>query len=82
MALETELQHFEAIKQDLLAHHEDKYALIVGRELVGVFDSREEAYRVGMEKVGNVPMLIRLISRQEQSESIPAMTLGLLGARL
>ncbi len=82
MVLETELQKFEALKEELLQHHEGKYALIVGDELVGVFDHREEAYKDGLAKKGNVPMLIKRISREEPTESAPALTLGLLSVRL
>lgn len=82
MALEIELRHFESIKADLLQHQEGKYALIIGTELIGVFDHREEAYKTGVEKRGNVPMLIKLITREETAETIPAMTLGLLRANL
>ncbi len=82
MALEREQRHFESIKPQLLEHHEGKYALIVEEELIGTFDHREEAYKVGIQKYGNVPMLIKLISKEESIDSIPAMTLGLLGASL
>lgn len=81
MALETELQHYESIKADLLQHYEGKYALIIGAELIGIFDQREAAYRTGIEQRGNVPMLIRRIVRDEPMDVIPAMTLGLLRAR-
>lgn len=80
MALETELEQFEALKADLLQHHEGKYALIIGTELLGVFDHPEEAYKVGIDKRANVPMLIKHISREEITDTIPALTLGLLGA--
>ena len=82
VALETELRYFESKKQELLQHHEGKYALIIGVELVGIFDHREEAYKVGVERHGNVPMLIKHIGRDEPPESIPAMNLGLIHARL
>ena len=82
MVLERELEYFEAIKADLLQRHEGKYALIVGAELLGVFDHQEEAYRVGIEKRGNVPMLIKQILKEEVPDRIPAMMLGLLHARI
>ena len=82
MELETELQFFQSTKDELLQHHEGKYALIIGPELLGVFDHREEAYKDGIEKRGNVPMLIKLIARDEPVESVPAMNLGLLRAHL
>jgi len=82
MALETELTFFESIKAELLPHNEGKYALIIGRELIGTYDRQEDAYKAGVEAKGNVPMLIKLISVRERPESLPAMTLGLISAHL
>ena len=82
MPLETEVQQFEALKGVLLQHHEGKYALIIGTELLGAFDHREEAYKAGLERKGNVPMLIKKILREETQETIPAMSLGLNSVRL
>jgi len=82
MALEREIHRFEALKAELLQHHEGKFALVVGEDLIGVFDREEDAYKAGIEGRGNVPMLIKRILRVELTESVPAMTLGLLGARL
>lgn len=82
MVLDAELQHFEAIKNELLQHSEGRFALIIGSELLGVFDTQAEAYRVGMEKRGNVPMLIKQILKEEPKVRIPAMSLGLLCANL
>lgn len=80
MALENELAFFDSIKAELLTHNEGKYALIVGRELIGIYDRQEDAYKAGIETKGNVPMLIKLISRTETNVTIPAMTPGLIGA--
>lgn len=80
--LEVELQYFESHKNEWLEHHEGKFALVVGQELLGVFDSREDAYKAGIELRGNVPMLIKQISRREPTETVPALTLGLIGACL
>ena len=82
MALETEIRYFEAQKQELLKHHEGKFALVVGERVLGVFDTQEEAYRAGLAQIGNRPMLIKQILRAEPTESAPALALGLLGARL
>ena len=82
MALETELHHYQSIKDELLAHHEGKYALIIGTDLLGAFDDAEAAYAHGVEKRGNVPMLIKQVLRDEPAESLPAMVLGLIGAHL
>jgi hypothetical protein len=82
MVLENELQHFESIKGDLLRQSQGKFALIIGTELLGVFDRPEEAYRVGIQTKGNVPMLIKPIIPEDAAARIPAMTLGLLYAGL
>jgi len=82
MALDTELRYFESIKGELLQHHEGKYALVIGTDLVGVFDHSEEAYKAGIEQRGNVPMLIKRVSKDDPVETIPAMTLGLVRANL
>jgi len=80
MTLERELAYFESIKADLLKHSKGKYALIIGGELLGVFERSEEAYAVGIEQRGNVPMLIKLITEQDPTDTIPALTLGLMHA--
>jgi len=80
MALEVELRHFDSIKEELLKHHEGKFALIIGTELIGTFDTAEMAYKKGIETRGNVPMLIKRISKDETPDTIPSMTFGLLRA--
>jgi len=82
MPLETELAHYEVLKAELLKHHEGKYALIIGQDLLGVYDHSEEAYAHGLEKCGNVPMLIKHITKDEKIDIIPALTLGLLHANI
>jgi hypothetical protein len=44
MALDRELQTYQKLKDTLLQNHEGKFALIKGDELIGVFDSTENAY--------------------------------------
>jgi hypothetical protein len=80
--LEVEIKHFESLKVDLLRQSPGKYALIIGTELLGVFDRPEEAYRVGIQSKGNVPMLIKQIVPEDAAARLPAMTLGLLYAGL
>lgn len=82
MALDAEIRYFEAQKQELLKHHEGKFALVVGERLIGVFDTPEEAYKAGLAQVGNQPMLIKQVLRDEPTQRAPALALGLLGARL
>ena len=82
MALEKELAFYESTKDQLLKHHEGKHVLIVGDEQLGVFDRPEDAYAAGIEQRGNVPMLIKRVEKEERVETIPAMVLGLINARI
>jgi len=80
MPLERELAFYQTIKEQLLQHHEGKFVLIIGEEQFGIFDKAEDAYRHGIEMRGNVPMLIKQITRDETVELLPAMVLGLINA--
>ncbi len=81
MLFELEQKYYDEHREELLQHHEDKFALIVNEQLVGVFDRQEDAYEAGIAKFGNVPLFIKRVLRDEPRVSIPAMTLGLIGAR-
>jgi len=80
MALEKEIQFFEQHRSEWITHYEGKFALVVCVELVGTFDTSEAAYEVGVERFGNVPMLIKQIVREDSVACIPALTLGLICA--
>ncbi len=81
MPFDRERAYYEQHKEDLLRHHEGKFVLIVGEDLVGSFDAQGAAYEAGIAKYGNVPLFIKLVQRDEPKVSIPAMTLGFIGAR-
>ena len=81
MPFEQEQKYYDDHKAQLLQHHEGKFALIVGEEFVGAFDRQQDAYRVGIERFGNVPMFIKLVQHDDTPVSMPALTLGLISAR-
>ncbi len=76
MTLEREQEFFSQVKDDLLKHHERKYALIYNAELISVWDSPESAYRDGIGRFGNVSFLIKHIVEEEPVETIPILFLG------
>ena len=76
--LDKEKGVFESHRADLLKRARGKYALVVGEDLVDVFDHREEAYAAGVERFGNVPMLIKRVQESDDVDVLPALTLGLL----
>jgi hypothetical protein len=78
--LDLEYEYYESIKEELLKEHGGKFALIKGKELLGVFDTDYDAYKVGLEKCGDTPFLIVRIQRELEKRWIPALELGLLNA--
>jgi len=80
MALEKELSVFLANHVKWLQTYENKFVLIVGDDLVGAFDDPKTAYETGIERYGNVPMLIKQVKREEETAFFPALTLGLIHA--
>jgi len=73
-----ELATYEANRIILLQSHAGKFALIHKSELVGVFDSETNALEAGYQRFGPVPLYIRQVLSEEQVQSAPAMTLGIL----
>lgn len=65
--LAAELETYERHLADLLAEGQGKYVLIHGVELCGVWDTYEDALKVGYEKCGlTTPFLVKQISGLEQ----------------
>ena len=63
--LDEELETFEEKRRELLEHHEGKYVLIRGSEVVNVFDAERDAIDYGYKHFGNVPFLARKIVEVE-----------------
>lgn len=69
LSLETELKYYNSKREELLQHYEGKYALIIGEELVGIFDDPLEGHKRVKEKRGNVPILVKRIAAEEPKGS-------------
>lgn len=59
--LEKEIAAFENMQAELEAHHNGKWAVIHGDELIDSFDSFEVAAAAAVERFGRGPFLIRQI---------------------
>jgi len=70
MALEAELEHFETIKDGLIAANAGKFALVHGKELVEVFNSYEDALKAGYGRFGLQPFLVKQIQAIETVQFI------------
>jgi urocanate hydratase len=65
MVLQVEWDYYHEIKENLLVHSEGMYVLIKNRKVLGIFNTTMEAYKVGLSKLGNVPMLIQQILKED-----------------
>jgi hypothetical protein len=62
----TELQVFEANKQNWLKTRRDKYVVIRGREILDFFSSFHEGYLAGIAKFGaNTEFLVKRVLEHE-----------------
>ena len=77
-----ELEVFEKKKKELLQASPGQFALIKGQEIVGVFPSREEAYREGVTRFRQEAFLIKRIVEEEQPEQVPLLAYAIHHADL
>jgi len=59
--LQREMETFERLKQELVAEHEGKYALIHGDYVAGIWDTYEDALKNGYESFELKPFLVKKI---------------------
>ena len=78
MKLKQEYVYYQANKAKLLKEHSGRFVLVKGRGVIGFFGSGEEAYKVGLERFGNQPFLIKQITKEEEILQTPALVLGIL----
>ena len=80
---DTEVATYAANKVRLLADGlEGQFVLIRGSGVVGIYATADLAYRAGLEKFGNVPMFIKPLTKEEITQSSPALFLGVMNVHL
>lgn len=65
MQLQKEYETYKTNLDSLFAKHPSEFVLIKESEIVGTFVSYEDALKIGLEKFGNTPFLIKQIEREE-----------------
>jgi hypothetical protein len=70
-ALRPEIEAFEKMKDDLIAHHYGKFVIIKNQQLKGSFDTFDTAAREAIKLFGKGPYLIRRVSN-EKPMTMPA----------
>ena len=79
--LEKERQYFSKHHAELISRHLGKVVLVKDEELIGAFNTIEEALAEGARRFGLTPFLVREVTASEEKDiNIPALTLGLLRA--
>ena len=79
--LETERKYFSEHLDELNSRYLGKFVLIKDSNLVGTFNTIEEALAEGARRYALEPFLVRQVTVvQEKEINIPALTLGLLRA--
>jgi hypothetical protein len=81
VALETEVQHFESIRDELVRTRKGQFALIHGSQLDGVFTTFPEAYAAGVRAHGTEPFMVRQILAEDAPVLLPALNAGVIFAR-
>lgn len=79
---EEELTYYNDHKDELLKHYEGQFVIIKGGKFGGAYSSDIEAYKAGLQKFGNVPFLIKQVTREEEVVRFPALILGVVNANL
>ena len=75
--LAAELQTFDRQRASLLKTYPQKYALIKGRDIVGVFESDREALDTGYAKFGAEPFLVKQIRAIDDPARLMVMGMSL-----
>lgn len=78
--LDAERAYFERNQSELEAHHYGRIVLIKDEELIGAFNTIQEALAEGTKRFGLTPFLVRQVGLPVNAVSIPALTLGILHA--
>jgi hypothetical protein len=80
MALEAEIKYFEKIKDKLLAEHKGKFVVIFNQQLLGTYDTVENAYNAGIQACGDQQFLVRKVTLSEEIPTNLALLHGLINA--
>ncbi len=67
--LKEEIETYESKKEELLADKEGKYVLIKGKDIINTFEDEKDAIKIGIDKFGNTPFLVKKIEKIEQTQN-------------
>lgn len=73
MDFAIEAAYYTRRRPEWLESHPGEYALIVGNDLIGFYESSLAAYRAGVKARGNVPMFIDRIGQEARAVYVPLL---------
>jgi hypothetical protein len=78
--LDKEREFYDRNLGDWLNHYPGKYVAVVGQDVLGFFDTIDDALQAGAREVGLNSFLVRRVQEVEENVSIPALSLGIIYA--
>jgi len=76
--LSKEIETFNKNKEVLLRDSSGKFVLIKDNEVVDVYDSQNDAIKVGIDKFGNSPFLVKKIEEIEHTQNFTSNLIELV----
>eukprot|EP01026_Neomeris_dumetosa_P006373 TRINITY_DN120242_c0_g1_i1.p2 TRINITY_DN120242_c0_g1~~TRINITY_DN120242_c0_g1_i1.p2 ORF type:complete len:100 (-),score=5.29 TRINITY_DN120242_c0_g1_i1:156-455(-) len=76
--LRQELSFFESIRNQLVAHNLNQFAVIKGDKLFGTYSDFDSAFKAGVEEFGSDSFLVRKVVEKDLAQSNPALAIGLM----
>jgi hypothetical protein len=71
--LDVEIASYTKMRDYLEANHLGQWALVYGKDLIGVYDDFDEAARVAIRRFGRGPFLIREVGGPPVVLNIPTI---------
>lgn len=78
--LDVERAYFESTRAELEARFPGRFVLIKDQEVIGAFNTIQEALTEGTRRFGLNSFLVRQVGVPVQGISVPALALGILRA--
>lgn len=66
MKLKKEYETYKANLEKMFSEHPHEFVLIKEDKIIDFFKSYEDALKIGLEKFGNVPFLVKKIEKEEE----------------
>ena len=74
--LDNELRWFRENLKDLLEKHPEKWVVVYHQQVIGGYDSFQEAYRAGVVATGSEEILVKQVTEKEEPRE-PSINLAL-----